>query len=101
MKQKICSLLCMTIIFVVVLGVAVEARYYDDEEHEPSPCWHCYGSGRCPTCDGSGEKIVEEWVPEFMEDGEIYGSHYEEHSITCDECYGTGQCQCCYGSGVM
>ena len=75
MKKNICLVIGVVMALILTFGVAVEARHYNNEEPEPTPCWHCYGSGRCPACDGSGEKLFEEWIPEFMEDGEIYGSH--------------------------
>lgn len=50
-------------------------------------CWYCGGSGRCPTCHGSG--TVRNWVPGTTD--------YMEQS--CTDCYSPGKCRMCGGSG--
>lgn len=50
-------------------------------------CWYCGGSGKCPTCHGSGS--VRNWVPgttDYM-------------SQSCTDCYSPGKCRMCGGSG--
>lgn len=50
-------------------------------------CWYCGGSGKCPTCHGSG--TVRNWVPGTTD--------YMEQS--CTDCYAPGKCRMCGGSG--
>ena len=97
MKKNICLVIGVVMALILTFGVAVEARHYNNEEPEPTPCWHCYGSGRCPACDGTGFVIIEDHYWEENEQVEIP----IENSTMCTECYVSGQCQWCYGSGIM
>lgn len=50
-------------------------------------CWYCNGSGKCPTCGGSGT------VYKYM--AGIIG----RQEFTCTDCYSPGKCRMCGGSG--
>ena len=57
-----------------------------------SPCWHCGGTGKCPSCHGEGRIIIHEPI---NDDG-----YPEKTWATCRECYGDGFCNACHGSGM-
>ena len=76
----------MGLLFVVTSNESVEARMHH------SPCWHCGGTGRCPSCQGEGRIIIHEPINE--------DEYPEETWMHCRECYGSGICQTCFGSGL-
>lgn len=64
-------------------GNAGNNNYQNNNNSGQKTCYHCNGSGNCPSCAGRGEKI-----------NQYNGSKYD-----CYECHGGGRCTTCSGRG--
>lgn len=58
-------------------------NYQNNNNSGQKTCYHCNGSGKCPSCAGRGEKR-----------NQYNGSMYD-----CYECHGNGRCTTCSGRG--
>lgn len=64
-------------------GNAGNNSYQNNNNSGQKTCYHCNGSGKCPSCAGRGEKR-----------NQYNGSMYD-----CYECHGNGRCTTCSGRG--
>ncbi len=66
---------------------------------EADVCSGCQGSGKCTTCDGTGQMRGWSEGKPYIADvtqGEVNPDRGQK---ACSRCLGTGTCQACLGSG--
>lgn len=62
---------------------------YDTNRSQYAQCRHCHGSGRCSTCNGTGDR------------GDSHNLKPNEVVWRCTTCSGTGKCMFCNGLGKI
>lgn len=64
-------------------------------------CSSCAGNGLCPTCKGSGKRLLSNDITSLKGPSKAHDKSREVATeATCTTCKGTGDCRNCGGSGV-
>ncbi|NBH93477.1 zinc finger-like domain-containing protein [Duncaniella muris] len=70
-------------------NTSTSATTYDTNRSQYAQCRHCHGSGRCSTCNGTGDR------------GDSHNFKPNEVVWRCTTCSGTGKCMFCNGLGKI
>jgi len=68
-------------------GNTSSGQYHEINRSQYAQCRHCHGSGRCSTCNGTGDR------------GDSHNRNPNEIVWKCTTCSGSGKCMFCNGLG--